>query len=228
MISRIYLAVEMKKLLTIISILFITTASYAQTFIVERVIDGDTLKLINGEVVQLIGVDAPEIILSEDDDPSLIDVTEEQAKELQKWGTDTISLSKMGQEAAEFVKNFFDRRPLEVELEIDVQERDKYGRLFAYVYSCPTASTIQDMNKIIFKRGEINFCYMLNALIVDRGYATPMTIPPNTKHADLFQELYQEARDNKRGLWKDNQEAESGLLFKKFEPEVQKFNIPMH
>jgi len=34
----------MKKLLTTLTILLIATASYAQTYTVERVIDGDTLK----------------------------------------------------------------------------------------------------------------------------------------------------------------------------------------
>lgn len=43
---------------------------------------------------------------------------------------------------------------------------------------------------------------MLNGEIIRSGYASPMTIPPNVKHADLFQKLYQEARENKRGLWK--------------------------
>ena len=75
----------MKKLLTTISILLIATASYAQgkvyietelkvqlpfgeanntdsskTYTVERVIDGDTIKLTNGERARLIGIDTPE------------------------------------------------------------------------------------------------------------------------------------------------------------------------
>jgi len=29
-----------------------------------------------------------------------------------------------------------------------------------------------------------------------------MTIPPNVKYAELFEELYQEAREQGRGLWK--------------------------
>jgi len=41
----------------------------------------------------------------------------------------------------------------------------------------------------------------VNAHIVDMGYASPMTIPPNVKNADLFKELYEEAREQKRGLW---------------------------
>jgi len=60
----------MTKIITIISILFIATASYAQTYTVERVIDGDTIKLTNGERVQLIGIKAPPLDIEEAKKPS--------------------------------------------------------------------------------------------------------------------------------------------------------------
>ncbi|MGB4520658.1 MAG: thermonuclease family protein [Candidatus Omnitrophota bacterium] len=41
----------------------------------------------------------------------------------------------------------------------------------------------------------------VNAEIVKQGYASLMTIQPNTKYADLFLKLYQQARENKKGLW---------------------------
>jgi micrococcal nuclease len=40
-----------------------------------------------------------------------------------------------------------------------------------------------------------------NALLVQQGYAVPLTIPPNTDYADLFQRLSAEARNVDRGLW---------------------------
>jgi len=63
-----------------------------------------------------------------------------------------------------------------------VEKYDKYNRLLAYVY---------------LKDGTF-----VNAEIVKQGYASLMTFPPNVKYADLFLKLYQEARKNKRGLWK--------------------------
>ena len=42
------------------STLLLTSLSYAQTYLVKRVIDGDTIQLSNGERVRLIGVDTPE------------------------------------------------------------------------------------------------------------------------------------------------------------------------
>jgi len=70
-----------------------------------------------------------------------------------------------------------------VGIELDVQARDKYGRLLAYVY---------------LPNGK-----MLNEEIVKAGYANLMTIPPNVKHQETFLRAYREARENKRGLWRD-------------------------
>lgn len=67
-----------------------------------------------------------------------------------------------------------------VRLEADVQDTDRYGRLLRYVY-------IDDI--------------MINDELIKQGYATQMTIPPNVKHAELFQKSEQHARENKLGLW---------------------------
>ena len=68
----------------------------------------------------------------------------------------------------------------EVRLVKDVEEKDRFGRLLRYVYI-----------------GE----EMANARLVVNGYAAAYTYPPNVRHADLFVELQQEARENARGLW---------------------------
>lgn len=41
----------------------------------------------------------------------------------------------------------------------------------------------------------------VNALLVERGYAQPLTIPPNVRYADRFVRLVREARAAGRGLW---------------------------
>lgn len=82
--------------------------SYAETFMVKRVIDGDTILLANGERVRLIGVDTPE------------------TKHPQK------PVERFGKEAYLFTKRMVEGK--EVRLEHDWQKRDKYGRLLAYVY----------------------------------------------------------------------------------------------
>jgi micrococcal nuclease len=44
----------------LLSTLLLTSLSHAQTHLVKRVIDGDTIQLSNSEQVRLIGVDTPE------------------------------------------------------------------------------------------------------------------------------------------------------------------------
>ncbi len=67
-----------------------------------------------------------------------------------------------------------------VQLEKDVSETDRYGRLLRYVY-------IGDL--------------FVNAELVRRGYAQAATYPPDVKYSDLFVQLEQEARSARRGLW---------------------------
>ena len=90
-------------------------------------------------------------------------------------------IQKLGQRAYKITKGLVEGK--RVSLEFDLEKYDKYGRLLAYVY-------LNDQNKTF-----------VNAEIVKQGYASLMTIPPNIKYADLFKKLYQEARDNRRGLW---------------------------
>lgn len=70
-----------------------------------------------------------------------------------------------------------------VKLVCDVDSLDQYGRTLAYVY-------LEDGT-------------FVNADLMKNGYAMVMTIPPNVKFADEFVKLQQEARENNRGLWKE-------------------------
>lgn len=71
-----------------------------------------------------------------------------------------------------------------VDLKMDVQLRDRYGWLLAYVY-------VQQSEKRIF----------VNALLVAEGYAQVMTVPPNVKFSELFLKLQREAVQKGRGFW---------------------------
>lgn len=68
-----------------------------------------------------------------------------------------------------------------VTLEPDAEPRDRYGRFLAYV--------------------RVNG-RMVNEALVRDGYATPLTIPPNVRHAERFRRLAAEARRAGRGLWR--------------------------
>jgi len=178
-------------------LLLISTSTQAQTYTVERVIDGDTIKLTNGEVVQLIGIKAPPIDI------------EEAKKEVMATQQDLETITKMGQEATEFVRGLL-KKGDEVRLEYDVQEKDKYGRTLAYVYSlvCEGECAIEAVQGYNYEKLNDGWYVFINATIVKSGYATPMTIPPNVKYADLFKKLYEEAREQKRGLWREEEKTE--------------------
>jgi micrococcal nuclease len=45
---------------------------------------------------------------------------------------------------------------------------------------------------------------MLNGLLVERGYALALTIPPNIDYAELFVAAARRARRRGRGLWAED------------------------
>ena len=133
---------------------------------VTRVVDGDTVvvRFPSGitEKVRLIGIDTPE---------------------------STTEHEPYGEQASAFTKAELDDR--DVWLEKDVEERDRYGRLLAYVWTAqPTARTDgQVRNK------------MFNARLVIEGYAGQYTYPPNVMYADYFGRYASQARNADKGLW---------------------------
>ena len=128
---------------------------------VLRVIDGDTILISTGENVRYTGIDTPETV-----DPRK-------------------PVEYFGKEAAEYNRKLVEKK--KVRLELDVQERDKYGRLLAYVY-------LEDAT-------------FVNTELVKHGYARVATYPPNVKYQDLFLTLEREARENNRGLWNEGQHS---------------------
>lgn len=196
----------MTPLLTAIFTILITTSVYAQTYTVKRVIDGDTIIVTmdgKDETVKLIGIDAPE------NEPN-----DKAKRDSERTGQDLETIIKMGQKAKKFLIMFLNGEE-DVMLEFDVQNRDKHGRLLAYVWFYPSSFHVKKVFFDIKVDTPFQSMTMLNNTILKSGYATPMTIPPNVKHADLFKELYDEAKENKRGLWasdlmiKTNDEAAS-------------------
>ncbi|MGG3797804.1 thermonuclease family protein [Metabacillus fastidiosus] len=125
---------------------------------VTRVVDGDTMKiLVDGkeETVRLLLVDTPETV--------------HPNKEVQPFGP----------EASKFAKDMLNGK--KVQIELDVSERDKYGRLLAYLYI----------------DGK-----MFNELLLEKGLARVAYIyAPNTKYVDRFYEIQKKAQRKEEGIW---------------------------
>ncbi|HAA90521.1 MAG: Nuclease (SNase domain protein) [Thermoanaerobacterales bacterium 50_218] len=136
--------------------------------VVTKVVDGDTVYVeFNGreEKVRLIGVDTPET----------------KHPEIRK--------EPFGEEASLYTKQkLLGRR---VYLELDLQKRDRYGRLLAYVWLVlPDSFSEEEVREKMF-----------NAHLLLEGYAQVMTVPPNVRYAEFFREFQEEARETGKGLW---------------------------
>jgi micrococcal nuclease len=83
-------------------------------------------------------------------------------------------------EATDFTKSYL-RRGTPVKLEFDRETRDKFGLTLAYVY--------------------LPGDRMLNAILLQEGYAKVIADTPNLKFKDLFLKLEDEARTQGKGLW---------------------------
>jgi len=121
---------------------------------VIRIIDGDTIEIEGGQKVRYIGINAPETVHPD------------------------MKVQCFGKEAAVKNKELIEGKI--IELEKDVSETDKYGRLLRYIYS-----------DNIF----------VNDFLVRQGFAHASTYPPDVKYQDQFRQAEQEAQEFNRGLW---------------------------
>lgn len=133
------------------------TVKIRSLYDVVEVTDGDTFVInLNGvkEKIRLIGVNTPETVHP------------------------TKGAEPYGKEASDFTKSCLSGK--KVSIELDIQERDTYGRILAYAYL--------DGN-------------MFNKTLLEEGYAQVTTVQPNSKYADVFLKIELVARDNNKGLW---------------------------
>lgn len=127
---------------------------------VESVTDGDTIRVDIGGAstpVRLIGIDTPE--------------THGQGGLRECFGSEASKRTSALLPAGTRVR-----------LVRDVEPRDRYGRLLAYVY----------------RAGDGVF---VNLRLAEEGFAAPLTIPPNVAHRDDFVAAAADAREASKGLW---------------------------
>ncbi|MFA6007337.1 MAG: thermonuclease family protein [Candidatus Shapirobacteria bacterium] len=123
---------------------------------VSRVIDGDTIELSDKRKVRYIGINSPEM-------------TDKR-----------LEVKCLAQKAKEADQKLVENK--EIELEKDVSETDKYGRLLRYVWI----------------DGK-----MINEELMKSGWTEVDTYPPDIKYQELFVNEEKEARLNKLGIWGD-------------------------
>lgn len=149
---------------------------------VMNVVDGDTIdvKITNGaeERVRLILVNTPESKGKFKDDP-------------QPFAID----------AFEFTKQLIENQ--KIWLEKGTEERDKYGRLLAYVWldNVVLNEEIETKEGELVLVGEKIGIKSLNELLLREGLAHVAIYPPNTQYVDEFEDIQKNAKTKNKGMW---------------------------
>ena len=145
---------------------------------ITAVHDGDTVSIraksfagipLKIERVRLIGIDAPEL-------------------KQEQWG----------RKAKRYLKKLISESDWVVTVELDVEQRDKYGRMLAYLWS---------------RDGRL-----INEKMLEAGYAALFTFPPNVKYADRFMEAQKRAQLRKAAIWKEGGLKESPYNWREKHP----------
>lgn len=118
--------------------------------VVTRITDGDSIECGGIGRVRLIGMDTPEL------DQGRLGTLATQALARRLAVGDTVAL------------------------EPDIELRDRYGRLLAYVWAGGT---------------------LVNWVMVREGWAVVLTYPPNVQYVDWLAAAQRAARDEGAGLW---------------------------
>ena len=139
----------------------------------------------NDDLNQGLSSDAYSVVRVVDGDTIIVDMdgTEERIRMIVIDTSESVHPDKSknveyGEIASEFTKSLLEDQA--VTLEYDVQERDKYGRILAYVYL----------------DGE-----MINKTLLEEGHAKVATYPPNVKYTKDFTAIQEKAREEKKGVW---------------------------
>ncbi|MFS0646675.1 thermonuclease family protein [Siminovitchia sp. 179-K 8D1 HS] len=138
----------------------------------------------NGQVEKMQGIEATVVHVVDGDtiDVKFNDGRKERVRMLLVDTPETkhprLGVQPFGPEASAFTKkSLYEKK---VVLEMDVSERDKYGRVLAYVW-------LENEN--------------FNRMLLEEGLARVAIFPPDLKYLDEFEKVQEKARQNKLGIW---------------------------
>lgn len=168
-------------LLTLIVVLFICPAANAEMYFIQEVVNGNTLRLLSGETVRLIGVDIPEMR----PDMSL--------QERQRVTNNRL-------EAAAYVRSLVSGA--KADLQFDVKERDEEGNILAYAWFLYPEANVKEalefkddyrVDDIVEDWGDHKYVAFLNAAVIKSGYGVySNSDSENAEHSELLASVYQQ------------------------------------
>lgn len=163
-------------------VFLMSPAAHAEMFFIQEVIDGNTLRLLTGETVRLIGVHIPEITpeMSMQEKPRVINNQ---------------------QRAAAYVRSLVSGT--KVDLQFDGVTRDADDNLLAYAWFLYPEENVKQAlefeddykwDEIVEDWGEHQYVTFLNAAVIKAGLAVPKEEHDNIEHSALFNSIYQQKR----------------------------------
>jgi len=139
---------------------------------IEKIVDGDTLKVE-------INNKSYKVRLIGIDSPESVN-------------PDVAKNTPEGKKASNYVKTKLKIGQV-VYLQSDKSDTDKYGRLLRYVW-LKKPKDANDPEEIESS--------MLNAIIIKAGYAKAVQYKPDIRNKDIFSNLEEAAKKEKKGIWK--------------------------
>lgn len=187
----------MNKIILSIIFLFLTTGfsqaavPETESVTIQRVMDGDTFRLSNGQKLKLAGINAPEL----HDTPKL-------PQEARRFHKEVWAFRSLSDQAERLAQRLVKETNKEIWIESDTQGIDDEGNLLGYVY-IPITKLDPEMvvdGEVIMKQ-DGRYHVLLNAYLLKIGLAelTPSTL--DSKYQNLFSRLEAEAKKQKKGLW---------------------------
>jgi micrococcal nuclease len=161
----------------------LVSQNYEQITEIKKIINSKKGNLIEAEVIKVVDGYALEVFVKGQKKSEIVRLIGAGLPDLKK---DKKTIQEMGKIASQVTENWVKGK--KIFLEFDVEKRDRYGRLLAYVH-------------VPFKGGGIPCKILFNQILVSGGYAQVYTFPPNVKYKDRFLKTQREARKNKKGFW---------------------------
>ena len=160
-------------------------------FKVHEVYDGDTIQISYGPRVRLIGIDAPELHKND-----------KLYRDAEFHHQDPKKILKMGKKSFDVFKKMVGKGPVRMEYEED--RKDKYRRTLAYVFVRMKEDRFAKIMKVSFPKGEkpVEREYMVNREMIRYGWAETFRAF-DFRYKEEFLNLERQAKEDKRGLWKN-------------------------
>ena len=130
---------------------------YDESVIVKHVHDGDTVKLVDGRKIRLIGINAPEV------------------------ARDNLPAEAYALQARDHLRNLLTKHDNRARLIHGNESIDHYKRSLAHLF-LPDGTNLQSQ-------------------LLSSGLATEITIPPNQRFSDCYQQAEKQAICDKKALW---------------------------